>query len=105
MTALPGQVAHDLRAWVRFWDKRLCGDERKMLNHMNRAANAIEEAMLEPPATRDRRKLKHLAQNLREHSRTVDHWQVVFGATQLATSLWRAAACLDRLLSEVVSDD
>ncbi len=46
-----------------------------------------------------------VAHDLREHSCTVDHWQFVFGATQLATSLWRAVACLDRLLSEGGGND
>jgi hypothetical protein len=100
MTPIPGQVAHDLRAWAKFWNGRLKEHERQMLGHMTRAATVIEEAMLQPPAARDRRELGILAQTLREHSRTVDHWEFVFGATQLASSLWRAAACLDRLLSE-----
>jgi hypothetical protein len=100
MTALPGQVAHDLRAWARFWNGRLPQVERKMLQHMTHAATAIEEAMLQPPDTRNHRELGQMAQTLREHSRTVDRWEFVFGATQLSTSLWRAAACLDRLLSE-----
>lgn len=100
MSVSPGQAANDLRANARFWAKRLRGPDAKITEHMTRAATLIEAALAGLEVARWNWRAAHLARKLDEHSDRVAHWEFVFGATQLSTSLWRGARALDQLLQE-----
>ncbi|WP_296639170.1 hypothetical protein [Roseinatronobacter sp.] len=100
MSISPGQAANDLRANARFWAKRLRGKDAKITEHMTRAATLIEAALAGQPPVRWHRDGAYLARKLNEHSDRVAHWEFIFGATQLSTSLWRGARALEQLMVE-----
>ena len=98
----PGVIANDLRAQVRYWERRLRGPDRKITEHMTRAATLIEALLAGAPPLRWRRDAAFLARKLTEHSDRVAHWEFIFGfgATQLSTSLWRGARALEQQMAE-----
>jgi|GEM_PF-2189954 len=95
----PGQIANDLHAWARFWDRRLPKSSR-LIAHMQRAAQLIEAAVKTGPRKGLIKRLKRACGWMRVHAQEVAHWQYVFGATQLSTSLYRAMRCLHVLVVE-----
>lgn len=100
MSISPGQAANDLRANARYWDKRLRAPDRKITEHMTRAAKLIEALLVGAPPARWHRDGAFLARKLNEHSDSMAHREFVFGATQLSTSLWRGARALEQLMAE-----
>lgn len=96
----PGEIANDLRAQVRFWERRLRGPDLKITEHMRRAARLIEALLSDAPPDRWLRDGAFLASKLTEHSDRVAHWEFILGATQLSNSLWRGARALEQLMAE-----
>ncbi|MGP9788935.1 hypothetical protein [Roseinatronobacter sp. NSM] len=94
-----GQIANDLRAQVRYWDRRLPKSSR-LIAHMSRAAQLIEAAVKTGARKGLIKRLKRACGWMRVHAQEVAHWQYVFGATQLSTSLYRAMRCLHLLALE-----
>ncbi|MCC5966151.1 MAG: hypothetical protein JJU24_08435 [Natronohydrobacter sp.] len=99
MDAGSGEIANDLRAQVRYWQQRLPKSAR-LITHMQRAAQLIEAAVRTGPRKGLIKRLKRASDWMREHAQAVAHWQFVFGATQLSTSLYRAMRCLHVLAVE-----
>lgn len=95
----PGEIANDLRAQVRYWDRRLSKSSR-LIAHMRRAAELIEAAVKTGPRKGLIKRLRRACGWMRVHAQEVAHWQYVFGATQLSTSLYRAMRCLHVLALE-----
>lgn len=95
----PGEIANDLRAQARYWDRRLPKSSR-LLTHMSRAADLIEAAVKTGPRKGLIKRLRRACGWMRVHAQEVAHWQFVFGATQLSTSLYRAMRCLHVLALE-----
>lgn len=95
----PGQIANDLRAQARYWDRRVPKSSR-LIAHMRRAAGLIEAAVRTGPRKGLVKRLRRACGWMRVHSQEVAHWQFVFAATQLSTSLYRAMQCLHVLATE-----
>lgn len=95
----PGEIANDLRAQVRYWDRRLRKSSR-LIAHMQRAAELIEAAVRTGPRKGLLKRLRRACGWMRVHAQDVANWQFVFGATQLSTSLYRAMRCLHVLAVE-----
>lgn len=95
----PGVAANDLRAQARYWDRRL-PKKARLLFHMQRSAQLIESVLETGPRKAMVKRLRRAAFWMSTHSSKVDHWEFVYGATQLSTSLYRAHLCLLDLAKE-----
>lgn len=95
----PGEIANDLRAQSRYWHRRLPKRSRVVF-HMQRAADLIEAAVRTGPRKGLIKRLRRACGWMRVHAQDIAHWQFVYGATQLSTSLYRAMRCLHVLATE-----